>query len=54
MTSLVAGGVAAKLGLFGKLFALLVAFKKVLFVGLAAIGSFFYKLFGRKSKDTAQ
>ena len=54
LAALVAGGVAAKLGLFGKLFALLVAFKKVLFVGLAAIGSFFYKLFGRKSKDTAQ
>jgi uncharacterized membrane-anchored protein len=54
LAALVAGGVAAKLGFFGKLFALLLAFKKLILIGLAAIGSFFYKLFGRKSGDTAQ
>jgi uncharacterized membrane-anchored protein len=50
--ALIAGGVAAKLGLFGKLFALLVAFKKVILVGLVAIGSFVAKMFGKK-KDAA-
>jgi uncharacterized membrane-anchored protein len=38
IAALVAGGVAAKLGLFGKLFALILAFKKVLI--LAAVGFF--------------
>jgi uncharacterized membrane-anchored protein len=52
IAALVAGGVAAKLGLFGKLFALLVAFKKVILVGLVAIGSFLAKMFGKK-KDAA-
>jgi uncharacterized membrane-anchored protein len=50
--ALIAGGVAAKLGLFGKLFALLVAFKKIILVGLVAIGSFVAKMFGKK-KDAA-
>lgn len=51
--ALIAGGVAAKLGLFGKLFALLLAFKKVVIVGLIAIGSFIAKLFGRKKEEAA-
>ena len=34
--ALIAGGVAAKLGLFGKLFALLLAFKKIIIVGVIA------------------
>ncbi len=39
LAALVAGGVAAKAGLFAKLFALLIAFKKLLIVGvLAAAG----------------
>jgi uncharacterized membrane-anchored protein len=50
--ALIAGGVAAKLGLFAKLGALLLAFKKVILVGLVAIGSFFAKMFGKK-KDAA-
>ncbi|HET9861852.1 MAG TPA: DUF2167 domain-containing protein [Steroidobacteraceae bacterium] len=50
--ALIAGGVAAKLGLFGKLAALLVAFKKFIIVGVLAIGGFIAKLFGRK-KDAA-
>jgi len=50
--ALIAGGVAAKLGLFAKLGALLLAFKKLILVGLVAIGGFFAKLFGKK-KDAA-
>jgi uncharacterized membrane-anchored protein len=49
--ALIAGGVAAKLGLFGKLAALLVAFKKFIILGLVAVGGFFAKLF--KKKDAA-
>jgi uncharacterized membrane-anchored protein len=51
--ALIAGGVAAKLGLFGKLFAVLVAFKKVIFIGLLAIGGVIAKLFGRKKEESA-
>jgi uncharacterized membrane-anchored protein len=50
--ALIAGGVAAKLGLFGKLFALLVAFKKFIIIGLVAAGGFVAKLLGKK-KDAA-
>jgi uncharacterized membrane-anchored protein len=50
--ALIAGGVAAKLGLFAKLGALLLAFKKLIIVGLVAIGGFVAKLFGKK-KDVA-
>jgi uncharacterized membrane-anchored protein len=50
IAALVAGGVAAKLGVFGKLFALLLAFKKLIFVGLAAAGAGLFKLFGREKK----
>ena len=53
IAALVAGGVAAKLGLFGKLFALLLAFKKFILIGLAAGGSWLYKLFGRKQAQQA-
>lgn len=51
IAALVAGGVAAKAGLFGKLFAVLLAAKKLIVIGLVAIGSFFAKLFGRKSEE---
>ena len=50
--ALIAGGVAAKLGLFGKLFALLIAFKKLILVGLLAIGGGIAKLFGRKKEES--
>ncbi|MBI3231428.1 MAG: DUF2167 domain-containing protein [Burkholderiales bacterium] len=49
IAALVAGGVASKLGLFGKLFAFLLAFKKLIIVGIAALGGAVMKLFGRKS-----
>jgi uncharacterized membrane-anchored protein len=50
IAALVAGGVAAKLGLFGKLLALLLAFKKLIIVAVAAAGSAVWKLFKRKPK----
>lgn len=50
LAALVAGGVAAKLGLFGKLIALLLAFKKIIVVAVAAAGSTIWKFFKRKPK----
>jgi uncharacterized membrane-anchored protein len=50
IAALVAGGVAAKLGFFGKLVALLLAFKKLIIIGLAAAGSAFWKFFRRAPK----
>jgi uncharacterized membrane-anchored protein len=51
IAALVAGGVAAKLGFFGKLFALLLAFKKLIIVGVAAVGSGIWKFFKREKKE---
>jgi len=48
LATLIGGTVAAKAGLFAKLGALLLAFKKVIFVGLAAAGTFFAKFFRRR------
>jgi uncharacterized membrane-anchored protein len=53
IAALVAGGVAAKLGFFGKIFALLLAFKKIILIGVAAVGSWIYKLLGRKREEKA-
>jgi uncharacterized membrane-anchored protein len=50
IAALVAGGVAAKLGLFAKLFALLLAFKKLVIVAVAAAGSTIWKFFKREPK----
>jgi uncharacterized membrane-anchored protein len=50
--ALIATGVAAKLGFFGKLVALLLAAKKFIIVGVIAIGGFIAKFFGKK-KDAA-
>lgn len=51
LAALVAGGVAAKMGLFAKLAALLIAFKKIIIVGVVAFFGLIGKLFGRKSKS---
>ena len=51
--ALIAGGVAAKLGLFGKLFAILLAAKKAIILGLIAIGGWIAKLFGKKKDEAA-
>jgi uncharacterized membrane-anchored protein len=53
IAALVAGGIAAKLGLFGKLFALLLAFKKVIVLAAAGAGSAVFKFFKRK-KETSE
>jgi len=51
IAALVAGGAAAKLGLFGKLFALLLAFKKLIFMAGAALVYGLFKFFsGRAEK----
>ena len=47
LAALVAGGVAAKTGLFAKLLALLVAFKKFVIIGVVALGALAAKLFKR-------
>lgn len=47
--ALVAGAIAAKAGLFAKLLALLIAAKKLIFVGIAAIGAGIAKFFKRKA-----
>ncbi len=48
LAALVAGGVAAKLGFFGKIFAFLLAFKKLLIFGAIALFAGVAKLFSRK------
>lgn len=50
LAALVAGGVAAKLGLFGKLFALLLAFKKLILLALVGGGAAVVKFFQRGKK----
>lgn len=49
LAALVAGGVAAKTGLFAKLLALLVAFKKFIIIGVVALGGLLVSLFKRKA-----
>jgi uncharacterized membrane-anchored protein len=48
--ALIAGGVAAKLGLFAKIGAFLLAFKKFIIFGLIAVGGFVARLFGKKKE----
>ncbi len=50
LAALVAGGVAAKLGFFGKLLAILLAAKKLLFVGIAALVVGASKFFKKKEQ----
>jgi uncharacterized membrane-anchored protein len=50
--ALIAGGVAAKLGLFAKIGAFLLAFKKFIFIGVIALGGLIAKLFGRKKEES--
>ena len=48
LAALLAGGAAAKFGLFGKLFALLLAFKKFIFIGVIALGALVSKFFKKQ------
>jgi uncharacterized membrane-anchored protein len=50
LAALIAAGVGAKLGLFAKLGALLLAFKKIIIIGFVALGAFIKKLFGKKDE----
>lgn len=50
IAALVAGGVAAKLGLFGKVLALLLAFKKLVLIAVFGLGAAIFKLFGGRKK----
>jgi uncharacterized membrane-anchored protein len=52
LAALVAGGVAAKVGLLAKLGVLLLALKKFVILGAVAVAGFFRKLFGGKPKNT--
>ena len=52
IAALVAGGVAAKAGLFTKLFALLLAAKKLVLVAIVAIGAFLSRLFKKLKEKT--
>ena len=51
IAALIAGGLAAKAGLFKLLLGALIAMKKVVIVGLAAVAAFLRKLFRRGSPD---
>jgi uncharacterized membrane-anchored protein len=51
LAALVAGGIAAKTGLFAKLGVMLLALKKPLLIGLVAIAGFFKKLFGGRGRQ---
>ncbi len=51
--ALVAGGVAAKMGLFAKLLALLVAAKKLIIIGVVALGGMLSRLFKGRKQPTA-
>jgi len=53
IAALIVGGIAAKAGLFKILLGVLIAAKKLLIVGIAAVGAFFRKLFRKKPPQTA-
>lgn len=49
LAALVAGGAAAKMGLFAKLAALLIAFKKLIIAGVVGLGVLLKKIFSKNS-----
>jgi uncharacterized membrane-anchored protein len=53
LAALVAGGIAAKAGLFKVLWVGLLAFKKLIIIGFIAVSGFIKKLFGRKQPPPA-
>ena len=52
IAALIAGGVAAKLGLFKLIWVFILAAKKFIIIGLAAIAAWFKKIFGKKQGPT--
>jgi uncharacterized membrane-anchored protein len=53
VAALVAGGIAAKAGLFKGLWVLLLAGKKFIILGVAAVAAWFRKIFGKKKPAAA-
>jgi len=53
LAGLIAVGVGAKLGLFAKLWVIILAAKKAILAGLVAIGGFLARLFGKKKDASA-
>jgi uncharacterized membrane-anchored protein len=51
IAALVAGGVAAKMGFFAKIFALMLAFKKVILLGIIGLGIGVKKFLGMRKKE---
>jgi uncharacterized membrane-anchored protein len=51
--ALIAGGVAAKLGLFAKIGAFFLMFKKFIIIGLLGLGGLVAKMLGRKKDEAA-
>ena len=51
LIGLVAGGIAAKAGLFKVLLVALLAAKKLIIIGIAAVATFFKKMFGKKNTE---
>ena len=54
VAALVAGGIAAKAGLFKGLWVLLLAGKKFVIIGFAVVAAWFRKIFGRKKATTEE
>lgn len=52
LAALVAGGIAAKLGMFKLIWVFILAAKKLIIVACVAIAGFFKKIFGGRSKNT--
>jgi len=53
IAALVAGGIAAKLGLFAKFFTILLALKKFVIIAVVAVGAWFKKLFTGDSRKSS-
>ena len=52
LAALVAGGIAAKFGLFKVIWLGILAFKKLIIIAVVAVAAFFKKLFGKKDSST--
>ena len=52
MAALVAGGIAAKAGLFKGFWLALLAAKKFIIIGVAAVAAWFRKIFGKRKAET--
>ena len=53
IAALIAGGVAAKAGMFKLLIAAIIAAKKIVIIAVVAIGAWLRRLFGQRKRETA-